>query len=161
MATLATGLLEIVIGNSRASSVVTTVGTNLIIGTMATTTTSIGSVIKYLVTSNQPGMNEIINVLTMTDLEYTVNVIQQVIREQECKQLHESIIKALMGVGEILNKINGELESIKYAMDYHQTKYFSSWRSFTWNGNLETIKQHNNILKHRYTILFELLKIYG
>ena len=140
---------------------VTTVGTNLIIGTITTTTTSIGSVIKYLVTNNHPGMDEIINVLTTTDLEYTVTVIQQVIREQECKKIHESIIKALIGVGEILNKIDDELESIKIAMEYHKTKYFAAWRSFSWNGNLETLKQHNNILKHRYTILFELLKIYG
>ncbi|QKF94078.1 hypothetical protein QKU48_gp0620 [Fadolivirus algeromassiliense] len=161
MATLGVGLLNAVVVGSSATTVISSVGTNLIIGTITTTTSSIAGMIKYLASSNQPGISEIINMLSEIDLEFTINIIQQVVKEQNDKPLNESVKHALLGVSEILEKINKELDSIKGAIEYHNTKYFNGWRSFSWNGNMLILKNHNEILKHRYNLLFELLKIYN
>lgn len=159
--TLGTGLISAVVLGSSATSVVSGVGTSLIINTITTTTSSIGSVIKYLVTSGQPGIGDLTNILIGIDLEFTISIIHQLVKEQENKQLNESVKHALVGVSEILEKINKELDSIKKAVEYHNSKYMSIWRSFSWDGNIIILKSHNEILKHRYNLLFELLKIYN
>ncbi len=161
MATLATGLITTIVLSSRASSIVNAVGTNLIIGTITSTTSSIGSVIKYMTHSTNTCISDIMNVLTSIDLEFTVNIIEELVKEQEDRQLHESIRKALVGLSEILELIHQELYSIKKSIDLHNIKYLNGWRSFCWDGNIDTIIKHNLILKHRYSILFELLKIYN
>lgn len=160
MATLATGVLGTVVLGSQAGSVITSVGTNLIIGTITTTTSSIASLVRYLATNNQPGINEIVNLLNVTDLEFTIAIIEQLVKEQENKEIKESIHQALIGLHKILELIHEELDTIKKAIEAHNKKMFNGWRSFTWTGNLDTIKKHNEIFKHRYSILFELLKIY-
>lgn len=161
METLATGLLSTVVFSSKATNVVSTLGTDLVINTVTTTTSSICNMIKYLSTSNQPGINDIIFTLNRIDLEFTVGIIDQLVKEQTGKDLNDSVKKALIGVNEILSLIHGELDSIKKAIEYHKSKYFSEWRSFSWEGNIDSLKQHNSILKNRYQMLLELLKIYS
>jgi hypothetical protein len=161
METLATGLLSTVVFGGKASSVVSAIGTDLVINTISTTTTSIGCMIKYLTTSNQPGIDEIINTLNNTDLDFTIIIIDHLVKEQSGKNLNESVKMALIGVNEILELIHKELDTIKKAIEYHKTKYFNTWRGFSWSGNLNLIKQHNDILKNRYQMLLELLKIYN
>jgi len=157
---LATSVLGTVMLTSQAGSVITTVGTNIIVGTITTTTSSIISVVKYLATNNQPGINEIVTALNNIDLEFTISIIEQLVKEQEHKELSESIHQALTGLHKILELIHEELNTIKIAIENHNSKYFTNWRSFSWTGNLDSIKKYNEIFKHRYSILFELLKIY-
>jgi hypothetical protein len=161
MTTLALGLLETIVVSSKATSVVSSIGTNLIITTITNTTSSITNMISYLTTSSQPGLKEILNVITDCDLEFTINIIRQLVEEQKDTRLNESIKKALIGVSNILDSIYEELNSVKKAIELHNSKYFNNWRSFEWSGNIENIKRHNIILTHRYTLLFELLKIYS
>ena len=159
MAALAVGILGTAMVSS--SSVVSGVSTSLLVGTITTTTSSIGNAIAYLTSSSQPGIGDIISVLTNIDLEFTIKIIQQLVKEQEAHQLNDSIKQALIGVHEILEKINRELDGVKQAIEYHNTKYLNGWRSFAWNGNINILKDHSVILKHRYSLLFELLKIYN
>lgn len=152
-------LIETVVIGATATSIVGSIGTDVLIATVTTTTTSIINMIGYLTTNTQPGINDILNIIKKVDLEFTVNIIEQLVKEQEGKELSQSIKKALLGVNEILKHINTELDLIKQAIDYHHTKYFNYWRGFVWNGNISTIQNYNDILKNRYSILFELLKI--
>lgn len=161
MATLASGLIQTVVLSSKTASIVSNIGTDLIIGTITTTTSSIGSMIKYLAISTSPGASDILNIVSSADLEFTISIIEQLVKEQDSKQLNESVKKALIGVSEILDSIHGELTSVKKAIEYHNTKYLNSWRGFSWEGNIETLKKHNIILTHRYRMLFDLLKIYN
>lgn len=150
-----------IIGTTMITSptIVASVGTNLIVGTITTTASSIGSMIRYLTSNTSPGINEILNFLTLIDLEFTVGIIEQVVKDLEQQSLNESVKKAIMGVNEVLTLINQELTSIKLAIEEHNAKYFNNWRAFKWTGNLDNIKKHNEVFKHRYEMLFELLKI--
>ena len=155
------GIIETALIGSNVAILASTVGTDILIKTVTNTTSSIVSMTGYLMTSSQPGINEIVSTLKKIDLEFTVGIIEELVKEQEGKELEESVKKAMIGVNETLGLINQELDSMKQAIEYHNTKYFNSWRSFSWTGNVNNIKDHNEILKNRYMILFELLKIKG
>ena len=160
MAALIGGLVM----GSKASAVVTTLGTDIAIKTLTSTTSSIGSVISYLTTNTKPGASDISSMLSSLDLEFTVTIIECVIKEyvevERKKELVPAIQKAIIGVNEILECINKELNAIKEAIEYHNSKYLKNWRSFSWNGNTDSIRKHNEILKNRYQMLLELLKIH-
>ena len=156
---MATLLGAAIIGTS-APRIITTVGTDIAIRTLTTTTSSIGSLISYLTTNNNSS-SDINSTLISLDLEFTISIIENVVKEYDEKELNEPLKKALLGVHEILELINKELNLIKEAIEYHNSKYFKNWRSFSWSGNTEAIKQHNNTLKSRYSMLLELLKIYS
>jgi len=156
---MATLLGAAIIGTS-APRIITTVGTDIAIRTLTTTTSSIGSLITYLTTNNKSSF-DINNTLVSLDLEFTISIIENVVKEYDEKELNEPLKKALLGVHEILELIHKELNIIKEAIEYHNSKYFKNWRSFSWSGNTEAIKQHNNTLKSRYSMLLELLKIYS
>jgi hypothetical protein len=137
------------------------IGTDFVLKTATSTTGSIGSVFSYLTAYDQPRIQQVIDDLAEIDLEHTVRVIGELIKEYDDNQtnLSEPIKKALLGVNQILEKIDNELSIIREAIEYHETKYFNSWRSFNCKCNVETIKQHKNILDMRYNILINLLKI--
>jgi hypothetical protein len=160
MTALAVDVIHAVASTSPIA-IISGIGTSLIISTIITTTSSIGSLIKYLSTSNHACIKEIVTELNNIDLEFTISIIDQLVKEQDHKCLQDSIKKALIGVNDILLIINKELDDIKKAIEYHNTKYFNRWRSFSCQMNIYIIKQHNDILKKRYTILFDLLKIYN
>jgi hypothetical protein len=149
-----------IIGTAIITSptVVASVGTNLLVGTITTTASSIGSLIKYLTTNTSPGINDILTFLTSIDLEFTIGIIEQVVKELDQQNISESLHKAIVGVNEILTLIHQELASVKSAIEEHNAKYFNGWRAFKWTGNLDNIKKHNEIFKHRYGLLFELIR---
>lgn len=160
METIATGLIGTVI-LSKTTSVVTSIGCDLIINTITTTTSSICSIIKSVIIYDIPGIEKVTQILKDTDLEFTINIIEELVKEQNGKNLNDSIKKALFGVNEILELIHGELTSIKKAIDYHNSLYLNSWRSFYYDySKLDLMKQNEKILKHRYQMFLDLLKIY-
>lgn len=160
MESLASGLMHSIILNPKGSLIVGNVTSNIIIKTIKITTISVSSIIKFVTQNIDHGLHDIVNILNKTDLEFTADVINDVVHEHIDCELNEPIKKSLYGLNDILEKINGELISIKNAINYHKTKFFPGMRKFSWNGNPETLKNYSKILKHRYSILFELLKIY-
>ena len=154
------GLVGSALIGGKAATIINTVGTELVIGTVTSSTHAIRSMLTYFTTSTQPGISDIITELKNIDLEFTILIIEQVVLEQDSKNLPASITKALIGVNEILTLIREELNKIKESIDYHNTKYWSNWRSFASNCNMAQIKKHDDILKYRYGVLTELLKIY-
>ena len=150
-----------VLTGGRTFSIVSTIGTDLIIKTLTTTTSSICTVLTHLTYNDQPSVQDMIDQLKQIDLEHTITVIEELVREQEGKETHTSVKKALLGVHEILEKIHDELKSVQKAVEYHDSKYFRNWRSFNCSYSIETIKKHKLLLDNRYKILIDLLKIYN
>lgn len=161
MASLAIGLVKTVLIGGQTFSILSKVGTDVIIRTLTTTTTAVGGLIVHVTAYDRVGMVEIKNKLDRVDLEHTVSVIEEFIKEQdETKELNNSVKKALIGVNEILNRIHDELIIIKEAVEYHNSKYFSRWRRFDCSCNIETIIAHKEILDKRYNMFVELMNIY-
>lgn len=159
MESIATGVITTIVLSSKTASIFNTVGTNFVIGTITSTISSIGGMIKYFATSQNSVIEELMNTLNNIDLVFTVNVIDEVVKEQRDQEINSSTRLALIGICDILELIHNELNSINEALFVHNTKYLNNWRSFGWGGNINTIVKHNLILRNRCNMLFELLKI--
>jgi len=158
---LALGLVQTVILSSQTLSMVSTLTTDILIGSITATTGSIFSLLKTITASSQTGIREYVSQIKNIDLEFTITILDQLVKEQEGKILQESVKKALFGVSDILTNIHDELKVFHDSIGYHNTKYFSGWRSFSCMSSIDVIKQYNEILRNRYNMLFELLKIYN
>ncbi len=73
-----------------------------------------------------------------------------------------SLIAALNNVKEIMDTLQIELQALKEAIDYHESKYFYYWR-----GNpsipvfLEQLKIHKNIFNGRTNLLMQIAMLYA
>lgn len=161
MSGLGSGLLQTVIFGANTMSVVNKIGVDVLISTATATTASIGKLTTYILTTDQQGVDNIKKGLEDIDLEFLIEVLDQLIKEQEGTYATESVKKAMVGVHKSMEEINKELKVIKESMEYHQSKYFASWRGFDCSYSIETIKKHKNVLYKRYKILTNLLKIYN
>ncbi|CAH6421835.1 Hypothetical protein KVN_LOCUS523 [uncultured virus] len=153
-------LVGTVIIGKNVMSILSSAGTDFIITTVTTTTNSIIGLLKHITAIDQPRVREITESLNKIDLEYNIQVIEQLVIEQKEKQLPLSLKMALFGVNEILEKIHLELKIIKDAIDYHSTKYFSKWRSFDCSLNIEFIKSNKLLLDNRYEKLMDFLTLH-
>lgn len=142
--------------------------TGFIIGDLSilipTITSSANSIITTInnisnLKTNTQNIKDIITKLQNIDLEFTITIISQFIEEQKNKNLNVSITKTLEGVSLTLIKINEQLDEFYNLINVHNKKWFSSYRTFECNNNIEILDNYNKILKNRYKILFELLKI--
>jgi hypothetical protein len=157
---LGVGLIESVIFGAKTLSFINSISMDVIGKTISVTTSSIGSMISHFASMDQPGIVEFQKALEDVDLDFKVGVLEELVKEQK-GSAPVSVKKALMGVNDVLIKIDVELKTIKEAFEYHQTKYFNSWRTFDCSCNVETIKRHSKLLDKRTQILTELLKIYN
>jgi len=155
------GLLTTVVAGSTALSLLGTIGGPLLVQAITATTGSIIGSVKYVTSSNKPGLKEISKALKDIDLEFFIGVLEELVKEQENKANTESIKKALCGVQEILQNIEKELQIIKDDIEIHNSKYISGWRSFNCTCNIESIHLNKKILDQRYNTLVDLLKIYN
>jgi len=141
---------------------VSVIGTELIIRTINGTTTSIYNTLKSITVSSEPNVKEYVDKISSIDLKFTISVMHELIKEQQAeKELPESIKMSLIGVNDILLEIDSELMAIYDAIKNHKNKYFSSWRTFSCKYNIEQIVYLNDTLNNRYSMLFNLLKIYN
>lgn len=152
-------ILPLIFGN-KLTTITCNIGTNIIMSTIRATTSSISGIINHIAFEHDNNIEQIQTFLKDSDMHFTVTTIQAFIHEQNITDSHKSITNALSGVSEILTLIHDSLQSIKNEYDNHKQKYFSSYRTFTWSHSIKVLEGHNNILKHRYNLLFELLKIY-
>ena len=148
---------SIIIG-TKALTMVSGISTELLVQTIKTTSSGILTTIRYISTYNNIDITLLQKELENIDLESKINIINQFIEEIEAKKnIKESIKSSIQTVHEILEKIKKELDLIKEDIEYHQTKYFHSWRSIYCDDKIGNIKSHNEILDKRFDLLMKLL----
>lgn len=156
------GVMEAVVLGAKIAPVINKLGTDVVISAVTTTTSSVIRVLSYITAMDHLGTQDIKNRLVDIDLEFFITVLDQLVKEQKEKINKESVKLALVGMNNILEEIHKELNIIKETIEYHQSKYFSSWRSFSnCSYSIDSIKKHKDILHQRYEILTDLLSIYN
>lgn len=153
-------LLGTALLSAQTANIVSRIGTDVVIGTLTTTASSVGRLLTYITDHPTLGTSEFKRELEDLDLQFFITVLDRLVKEQNTKDIQDSTKQALLGVNESLTKIQDELNSVKEAIEYHQTKYFASWRSFAC-PSLDSIKKHKKILETRYNLLTDLLQIYN
>jgi hypothetical protein len=157
----------IVVAGISMLSAVSATGTVFLVRTLTNTIDSICTYVGRIAVLNHPAIIEINKILVDIDLKFTIDVVREVVRQygaqydkQQANQVENlALHKALIGVNDILEKIEGDLKIVVDAINYHATKYFSQWRSIGCSYSMETIIKNKQILDARYNILVDLLKL--
>jgi peptidoglycan hydrolase CwlO-like protein len=143
---------------TKALTMVSGLSTEILIQTVKTTSSGIIGTIKYISSHNNIDLTLLQKDLENIDLENKISIINQFIEEIENrKNVKESIKSSINSVHDMLDKINKELDLIKDDIQYHQTKYFNTWRSIYCDDKIDNIKSHNEILDKRFDLLMKLL----
>lgn len=152
--------MDTIVLSVKAISIFSTFGTNLILRTLTSTSGSICNMLVRLTAYDQPYAQDVVTKLNKIDLKFTVNILEQLVKENIDKDISVSVKQALLGVNDILLTIYNELREIQISLDKHEKKYFYKWRCFDCKCNINVIESHKRILDNRYKILIDLLKIY-
>jgi len=142
------------------TKVLSIMGTDIIIKGLTATTSSIGSLMKNIYSYDKPGADEVKKQLDEIDLQYMINIMEELVKECSRDDLPISVKKSIEGVTYILDKIDDELRDINESINEHKKKYFNRWRGFNCKYSINSIKYHKNLLDQRYKILIDLLMIY-
>ena len=140
-------------------TIVSSATTNFLINSLTKTADTVCCSMKRIAVINHPSIVEIRDKLVTMDLLFFINIIQKLVEQHIDKEASLALKEALYGVNEILENINTELSTIMDAIDNHGKKYFSQWRYFNCDCNIDIIIGHEKILKKRYEILIDLLQI--
>jgi len=141
-------------------SFLTTLGKDVIIKTLTTTTNSIINLSKYMLYINKPYFTDVKLELEKMDINNGVSIIHELVKEQEkYENMNNSIKTSVLGVNDILIKIDNELQIIMDLMANHEKKYFKSFRTFNCDDNIKKIKCYDEILSKRYKLLKDCIMI--
>lgn len=142
----------------RFASIFGGISSDLLMKSLTSTTASVFSSILRLTSMDAPYAKDIIKELKKTDLELKLKVLDAFIKENTGNIEKESVKHAINGVHEVLIDINKGLNALENATIWHNTKYFSSWRSLSCEYSIHDIKKHNSLLDTRTELLFKILK---
>lgn len=137
----------------------------IIVKTVAATTNSIYTLIKYIINSNEPLYKNVQHEITLLDLEFYIGIVNELIKEYDsfiCGNSDNNLLvsKAIVGVNDIMEKIYIELEKIGDCIKYHNSKWFNTYRTFNCDSNIQQLKEYKTILDKRYGVLIDLLKLH-
>lgn len=143
----------------RAAGVLGIITSDLLMKSLTNTTSSIYGSILHLTSLDAPYAKDIVKYIKKIDLKFKLCVLDSFIKENENKinSNKESTKEVIEGVLEILNEIKAGLREVENAIQYHNTKYFANWRSFSCSYSLSKIKAHNNLLESRTKLLFKII----
>lgn len=159
---LALSLVQGVVIGAKGASIISSVGTTMMINSLTSTINSICSIMGHITSYDLPYVHQINQQLVKMDLVYTVSVVEELVKERsKDKEITCSVKKALLGVHDILEKIHKELDEINKSIQYHSTKYFCNWRGFDSSCSINSLEKHKDILDKRYRILIDLLTVYN
>ena len=152
--------METLLLTGKTLNVIKTLGLDVIIHTIQSTTSIIGSSISYITSIECSSIDSIKTKLQKIDIEKATTIIHLFINELNSKKDIKDFVKiSIISINEILQQIESDLNSIKKDIEYHITKYFSSWRSINCDIKLNNIEVNSNILEKRFELLIKLLSV--
>ena len=117
------------------------------------------NLMKSFISNHHEQINE---VLLENDLYSKLEIIQALMIDIEGDQdslQKQSIQKSLLNLHMIVEDILKLLEIIDQKIKYHNTKYFSKWRSINYEKQIVQLKKSIQILDRRYQMFLEVLKV--
>ncbi len=117
---------------------------------------SIHDIFSYLNSSKHHSIKESLEDL---DIKEKIIIVETLLSELKSKQIKKSVKHSVNSVGHSIEEINHNLKKLKDEIEYHNTKYFSNWRTFNYDDIIENLKKKNNLLNCRLDLLIKLLSI--
>lgn len=98
-------------------------------------------------------------VLCKLDINNKVKVIELLCNSlpSELKETdnNSAINFCLENLHDMVIRIREDLKQIKHIIDYHNSKYFTSWRSLDARKELNNLKLHTELLEQRYDLFIK------
>lgn len=141
--------LGIGVSVATATAVVTS---DILSKTIHYTIDSMTNTLIYMSQSNEnTSIHKYHNELVSLDIEFKLKSIQAWIQEldKDNKKISETYNTIINGVKDVCLEMNKEIQSINEKIQYHQTKWFHSYRTLMIDDEINKIKQLNKILNER------------
>lgn len=133
-----------------------------IVGSITTVSSSIYTLVTNIKVNKHIHNEDIIRVLTKTDVVTTIKLLQAVMSEIPENHINSiSVVISLKNVHEIIEQIENELKDLNLKLEYNRTLYImSNWRSYDFKDNLGRIEDLIAILDRRKDNLFKVLETF-
>ncbi len=134
-----------------------------IVYSISTVSSSIVTLVGYIKINSVNDQYDISKIISKADIEATIKLLHTIIMEipEHCtKKL--TVVMALQNVQEIIESIEQELAEIHKKIVYNNSLYLlSSWRSYDYRKNVESIETKVSILEKRKENLFRTLQVFN
>ena len=143
----------------------TLVTSDMLIRTIGTTTSSIYTIGKMLLTDNKfVDLSCLERVEKQLDLLETIKIYDLLIKEileknKDLIQDSETLKESVHSIIEVLDVLNKLLKQIDTKVQEHKLKWFGYFRSLNFSFELEELKVQKHILDNRFDILQKVIKI--
>ena len=115
-----------------------------------------------LMSSNRnhpPGMVQVQQSLTLLDLEAKLKCWRTLVVALNQRSLPPPVEMSLDWFTASIKDVEESLQLLKNAVEFHQAKYFPSWRSCDFSEPLRILETHVKILAERETTLLQMIAI--
>lgn len=133
-----------------------------VINSITTLSTNVFTLMGYIKLSPHIAQSDIMKVLSKSDIETTIRLLQSIISEiPHYYNNSASVVIALKNVQEIIANIEEELKDIHNKIIYNSNLYLmSNIRSYDFKTNLDSIEIKVSILDRRRDNLFKTLEVF-
>lgn len=143
-----------------AVSIISGASTSFLVGCLTSSTYAVYLYLNRIRSYNHPYIIEIKKELSEIDLQFTIDIINELFKDYPVNTESSSALKhAIYGVTEVMREIESNLILIDEAIKHHNSLYFNRWRSFDCSCNLVNIKSNKKVLDKRYKTFISLLKL--
>ena len=151
---MAFAVSSVVLGSLTGISLATNLTNTLVISSI----TGSYNLIKNFATYHYIQINEVIEEY---DLIAKLEIIEALIKDIEKEGISdkESIKKALSNLHITVDNINKLLQQIDLIIKMHNNKYFSNWRSLSYDKEIYELKRLIKLMDLRYAMFLEILKV--
>ena len=145
---------SVVLSSLTGISLATNITNSLVISSIRGTY----SLIKSFATHHYTQVNEVIEEY---DLTAKLEIIEALMKDIEKEYLveKESIKKAFENLDTVVNNINKLLQKIDLIIKEHKDKYFSGWRTLSYDKEIYELKRLIRLMDLRYAMFLEILKV--
>lgn len=140
--------------------VVSTLGYNIIVTGITASVNNIGNIISMITRSSIPGDNQIVEYLIESDIDATLRVIDEFLREIKPDHISNSLSTCLFNMKDITEKINMELSIMYNELDYNRSIILlKTWKAYDCSAHIAKLKVYSAILDKRYKMLVKILSV--
>ena len=109
--------------------------------------------------SHPPGMSQVQQSLALLDLEAKLKCWRTLVEALDHKTVPLPVKISLNWFTASIKDVEQSLQLLKNAVEYHKSKYFSSWRFCDFSEPLRILKTYVKILAERENTLLQMIAI--
>jgi hypothetical protein len=139
------------------------IGTDICLKTLSVTCSKAIDLTSWFTTTPHPGFTDVSELLAQTDLQAKLSRVKSVLNEfqqrQERQQYCGAVQSALSDLESSVTAIVACLEEIKQLRVYHDTLWFSTWRTPDCSSRIRLLQTHANVLEKRFADLSTVVSL--